>query len=301
MSATAVAAGASAHQMSMATKAAAGTLLVLVAGAPLLETWEALLLVAGLLALVFGTCKPGWWRIWAAAGLVIAVIGIKGVLPRADIAEAHNVFLAVGEGEPLQMGLPSEVFESWKAQFDALYPPDAEPGTDRSHWRPNGFVPKALFAQSADAIWRDAKYTRQVDAIDFRTLGEFRGGFANEIYYNWWSGPLRRESTPFYVMYELTPASVGSALAWRGRVFWERQDRGFEAVVHDGIEARTITPEDAGRRVSRISDWLWYFCPCDQSSRLDFRGFLERNQATEGDTQWVNYKPRPFSSRSTGF
>ena len=52
---------------------------------------------------------------------------------------------------------------------------------------------------------------------------------------------------------------------------------------------------------ARISDWLWYFCPCDQSSRLDCRGFLERNQATEGDTQWVNYKPRPFSSRSTGF
>ena len=47
--------------------------------------------------------------------------------------------------------------------------------------------------------------------------------------------------------------------------------------------------------------WLWYFCPFDQSSRLDCRGFLERNQATEGDTQWVNYKPRPFSSRSTDF
>ena len=47
--------------------------------------------------------------------------------------------------------------------------------------------------------------------------------------------------------------------------------------------------------------WLWYFCPFDQSSRLDFRGFLERNEATEGDTQWVNYKPRPFSSRSTDF
>ena len=58
---------------------------------------------------------------------------------------------------------------------------------------------------------------------------------------------------------------------------------------------------DVSEVYTRISDWLWYFCPCDQSSRLDFRGFLERNQATEGDTQWVNYKPRPFSSRSTGF
>ena len=47
--------------------------------------------------------------------------------------------------------------------------------------------------------------------------------------------------------------------------------------------------------------WLWYFRPFDQSSSLDFRGFLERNQATEGDTQWVNYKRSPFSSRSTDF
>ena len=47
--------------------------------------------------------------------------------------------------------------------------------------------------------------------------------------------------------------------------------------------------------------WLWYFCPFDQSSSLDCRGFLERNQATEGDTQWVNYKRSPFSSRSTDF
>ena len=47
--------------------------------------------------------------------------------------------------------------------------------------------------------------------------------------------------------------------------------------------------------------WLWYFCPSDHSSRLDCRGFRQRTRATEGDTQWVNYKPSPFSSRSTDF
>ena len=50
--------------------------------------------------------------------------------------------------------------------------------------------------------------------------------------------------------------------------------------------------------------WLWYFCPSDQLSRLDCLGFRERSersQATEGDTQWVNYKPSHFSSRSTDF
>ena len=33
---------------------------------------------------------------------------------------------------------------------------------------------------------------------------------------------------------------------------------------------------------------LWYCCPSDQLSCLDCRGVRERNEATEGDTQWVN-------------
>ena len=52
---------------------------------------------------------------------------------------------------------------------------------------------------------------------------------------------------------------------------------------------------------TRISDWLWYFCPCDQSSRLDFRGFRTRNPARMGGTLWVRKKLRPFSSPSTAF
>ena len=77
--------------------------------------------------------------------------------------------------------------------------------------------------------------------------------------------------------------------------------RGDNFSPHPLYLSRSTPSYIDGILYTRISDWLWYFCPCDQSSRLDFRGFLERNQATEGDTQWVNYKPRPFSSRSTGF
>ena len=47
--------------------------------------------------------------------------------------------------------------------------------------------------------------------------------------------------------------------------------------------------------------WLWYFCPSDQSSRLDLRGFHSMNPDRMGDTQWVRKKPSPFSSASTGF
>ena len=39
----------------------------------------------------------------------------------------------------------------------------------------------------------------------------------------------------------------------------------------------------------------------DQSPRLDFRGSDARNPATAGDTLWVNYSTRRFSSRSMAF
>jgi hypothetical protein len=227
-----------------------GALVVAAIGVPVLDTWKAVLLGVLLLALVFATRKPGSWRLVAAAGVVIGVIAVKAFLPRADIAEAHNAFLVIHDGEALERGLPPEIFQSWKAQFDALYPPDTEPYSERSLWRPAG-VPGSLYTQSSDGIWRTPKYTRQVDSIGFHTLGEFRGGFANEIQYNFWSGELRREQMPFYVMYELTPASVGSGLTWRGQVFWERPG-GFDEIVHSQVAARSIAPDDVGKRVYAV-------------------------------------------------
>ena len=225
-----------------------GTLLVAAIGMPVLDTWTTLLLAASVLALIVGvpTCDPR--RLCAAAVVVVALVAIKGLLPRADIAEAHNAFMVLHDGESLERGLPPEVFRSWKAQFDTLYPPELEPYTQYS-WRAHAALPKSLYTQSADAIWRTPKYTRQVDRIDFRTLGEFRGGFANDLLYNFWTGDVSRQSMPFYVMYELTPASVGSRLTWTGQVFWERGDRGFEEVIHRQAAARVIAPEDVGRRV----------------------------------------------------
>jgi len=228
-------------------KLTAVALALLAAGPPVLETWETLALAAALLALVFGECRRGWWRIPAAAVLVLAAMGLKGALPRADIAEAHNAFLLPRDGGPLEEGLPPEVFASWRAQFDALYPEPEAPVS--SSWRDTKAGPTTLYAKSADAIWRPAKYTRQVDAIGFRTLAEFRGGFANELRDNFWGGDLAREDMPFYVMYELTPASVGSRLRWAGQLFWERSDGRYEEIHHEQIGERTIEPDDAGKRV----------------------------------------------------
>ena len=53
--------------------------------------------------------------------------------------------------------------------------------------------------------------------------------------------------------------------------------------------------------VARISDFTVVPYPLEHASCPDCAGFRHEEPATEGDTQWVNYKPSPFSSRSTGF
>ena len=243
------------------TRIAAGVFVAAAIGLPVLDTWEALLLVASLFLVVFSAGRPERWRLAAAAAIVLAIVGVKAVLPRADIAEAHNVFMLLGDGGPLQRGLPPEIFASWQAQFERLHPRTAE--VPPFSWRAHAAEPKSLFVQSADSIWRTPKYSRQVDAIDFTTLGEFRGAFANDITYNFWAGDLSRDSLPFYVMYELTPASAGSRLAWQGQLFWEGEGGRFEEVVHAEPASREIVPADAGRRV-----YAAFFPARDQARRF---------------------------------
>ena len=53
--------------------------------------------------------------------------------------------------------------------------------------------------------------------------------------------------------------------------------------------------------LARISDLAMVLYRQDKSPRLDFWGSDVRSHTTEGDTQWVNYKPSPFSSPSMAF
>ena len=53
--------------------------------------------------------------------------------------------------------------------------------------------------------------------------------------------------------------------------------------------------------LTRISDLAMVLYRQDKSPRLDFWGSDVRSHTTAGDTQWVNYKPSPFSSPSMAF
>ena len=58
---------------------------------------------------------------------------------------------------------------------------------------------------------------------------------------------------------------------------------------------------EQGGTLTRISDLAMVLYRQDKSPRLDFWGSDVRSHTTEGDTLWVNYKPRPFSSPSMAF
>ncbi len=181
--------------------------------------------------------------------IVLGVILMKSTLPRPAIEEGHNIFVIKNNGEALERGLPREVFAYMKDLFLKSYPLN-----DRSIWWEDLRVPAKVFTFSADSVLSKPKYTRIVDNINFANLGQFRGGFTNETAYNWYgASQLKRESMPFFVMYELSRASVGSSLCWRGHVLWEISPDHFEPLYHDTLTYRKITAQDAGKRIFGVS------------------------------------------------
>lgn len=218
-------------------------------GPPIVELWEAVVLVAAWLAIATGRIRLTRGRLAGCLAALLAVLLIRTLLPRAAIQEGHNIFLVTGESGVLETGLPAAVYREWRRAFEQQYPADQHP---KAPWRPT--PPLTLYASSSDALWRPARYSRVVDAIAFDNLTEFRGGFSNDKRYNFFGeDPISlarnfQADLPFFVMYEFSPASVGSTLRWRGTFWWERSDGTFEAVQHSQPAGRTITAADVARK-----------------------------------------------------
>ena len=227
--------------------------LLLLLGLPILDSWKMFVLLAGWLALAYCNVRTAKWRVVACVVTVGILLVVKSILPRAGIEEGHNIFIYLKEGESLQKALPTEVFKAWKKFFDSLYPSESGKKQTRQNiapysWRLSGVVPESAFAYSSDSIWKPARYSRQVDTINFKSLREFRGGFANDLRYNWWQGNLDRRTMPFFAMYEFTAQSVGCKLHWKGTMFWERADGSFEKITNRDVSGKIITSDDVGRK-----------------------------------------------------
>jgi len=232
-------------------KIIAGILLLLLLGLPIVETWRMIILLGGIIALIHSNIRFDKKHTLWGIGIIGTILIIKSLLPVAGIEEGHNIFLYLREGEALQKGLPSAVFDEWRQEFDKVYPPD-DPPYEPFSWRymaMKGGLPDRAYTYSSDSLWLSALYSRKVDTISFQNLGEFRGGFANETKYEWWQGFPDRRKMPFFVMYEFSEPSVGCKLHWQGSLFWERNNDIFEKIVHNRPEGKIISHSDIGKKV----------------------------------------------------
>jgi hypothetical protein len=218
-------------------------------GLPILELWQMLVLVAAWIALACSTLRLTRWRLAAAVGIAAVTLAVAHVLPHAGIDEGHNIFIVTDDNDVLS-GLPGPIYEKWRLLFEQQFPADEDPDAFWHHT-----PPLTLYADSSDALWSPARYSRQVDTVAFQNLTEFRGGFANAIRYNFFGNDALSLSRgfeadlPFFVMYEFSPASVGSTMFWRGIAFWERTDGSFEEIAHATDSGRLITPSDSGKKL----------------------------------------------------
>jgi len=251
--------------------------LLLIAGFPVVDTWKFIGLSIGWLGLIYSIPKVGLDRLIFAVGVVLFVLVVKSFIPQANIAEGHNFFATMNDNEEvLEQGLPKKIFKDWQVKFNEIYTPNVK--SDKLYtWKKTG-VPEQLYVRSADSIFRKAKYSRQVDSIHFTSLGDFRGGFANEVKYNYWQGEMSRREMPFFVMYELTKESVGSKLSWQGQVFWEKKEGYFEEINYKNISEKEISVDDVGKRVYAVFfpkiDKSIYF-KLEKSSKLQIYYFIE--------------------------
>jgi hypothetical protein len=257
-------------------KFAALILVVAALGLPINDLFRYGLLVVATVLVVAGSVSTRLTR-WLGAVAVVALCVLGQLWLKAPrIEEGHNVFIVDGtHGDALKAGLPADVFEAMRAEFDAKYPPPRRCDPKAfGCWRGEAF-PDRAFAFSADAIYDRLLFSRQVfsrrvSGIDFADPIWLRLGFINELGYNWIAPPSDIEravrdrhslavlhrwqlTMPWFVMYRFPAAFVGSDLCWRGEVLWEGAGGQFEAISHSEMACRTLTADDVGRKIFGVA------------------------------------------------
>ncbi|MFC1753137.1 hypothetical protein ACFL96_07045 [Thermoproteota archaeon] len=262
-------------------------LIVMCVGLPITGVYGFIILLISGLVIVTGQINCSRKRFIDVFVIAITILLVKGLLPHATIQEGHNIFFTKGSNEVLERQLPPEAFSFMKQQFlnrydleETVAPEKTKETKRKTSWLLKPFIflkklfmrrqpesspkitvflqckdptPKSLFAFSADSTFSRPKYSRIVDTINFNSLTEFRGGFTNSDQYNWYGDfVIKRESLPFFVMYELSEASVNSSLCWTGYLLWE-EDGHYETIYHQQKGCRKITKSDIGKKVFGVS------------------------------------------------
>lgn len=223
-------------------------------GVPIINNFGYFLFFSCLFIISFGSLRSFKGQFIAIFCVFLIVIISKFLLPTIKLQEGHNIFIFKSSNEALEKGLPKDVFSYSKNLFLKKYPKDKSCSPeDGACWRKHE-IPNSTFSFSTDSSFKKPKYSRIVDFIEFDNLTQFRGGFVNENSYNWYgSSDIKRESMPFFVMYEFNKQSIGSSICWQGHCLWEESVNKYIPYYHLSFECRMITDKDVGKHIYGIS------------------------------------------------
>ncbi len=206
------------------------------------------------LFLLFAAPRFGKRR-WMAAGCFL-VIGSGSLLASPPvIEEGMNGFLpGYPQTEALRKDLPEVFFSKGMVLFDATYPTERRCDPDplplacwrSTKGRPTGPRFERAYAFSADGLWSDAKYSRQVTSVDFQNIAQLRAGFVNDAYYRWYTdrSEIPRSWLPYVVRYDVPESYRGSELCWTGLLMLQ-DGRGLHDKSGESSQCMTLAL-DAG-------------------------------------------------------
>ena len=234
--------------------------LFFILGMPILYFWKMIILFFSILVLFSADRVKRWQYQCVAYGVFLICLVSVFLIPKLEIQEGSNSYLPAGEGRSEYTELPADINHAFLQRFMQIYPPEhwcnpEEYGCWRYFGRTGG-----TYAFSSSSFWENAKYSRIVNDINFTSVGNFNGGFLNNISAvlgnnNWYDhvSDVRRNAMPFFVMYEIPRELVGSFLCWQGDVWWGSKEGYQQLSVLDTEQCRLVRQADIDQRIYGFS------------------------------------------------
>lgn len=152
----------------------------------------------------------------------LLILLIKNFIPKLEINEAHSVFLNYNDLNEISIIVPDKIINDIKIKyrnFDLEKFLKAEGEITESEFKQKKYIDKE-FAYSSDGFFQNKKFTRIVDKIYFNSREKLRLEHFNSINFNFAHDKHFRREMPYYVLFEIPKAAIGSSICSEGEVFY---------------------------------------------------------------------------------
>ena len=221
--------------------------------------------------------------------VIISFFFIKNIIPNIKIQEGNNIVILNENSKNFyKNNLPNEIYKFLENKF-IFYNNSTCDLNDHKCWK--NFKPsKNLYSFSADWSFKEIKFSRIINDINFSNLQTARIGEINNLKYNYFwpkKFDIVRENLPFFVKYEIPEILNSSSICWSGNIFWPKNTNEYILLNSKSKKCRKISDSDIGKYFYGVSlgsnnsfERLNYLYTDNYINKKDqkFKNFLSENQ-----------------------